>query len=750
MLGTRASPFREEAVRHRVRRDSLEAMPPRRQPASPFERLFGRRMPVVLQQTIAECGAACLAMVLAWFGRASSLDECREQCGGGRDGVTAQALLEAARAFGLRGRAFKLDPNRFAHVPLPAIVHWELDHFLVVEGWSRTGVDVIDPAVGRRRLTADEFDAGFTGVVLVFEPGLGFRPAHATQAPAWKVCLRYALAAPSAGLLAAQVLVASLVLQVPGLTMPLLTEVLVDRIVPGGLNGVVPTIGAVIVIVCLVQGVLTYSRGVALVNLQERLDERMTLAILEHLLSLPYRFFQARTNGDLLARVSSGATVAELLAGQTVSIVLDGALVVVYLAILFLRDPSFGAAAVVLGALQAAVLLFTARRTLELTRRRLLADADVQGNVVELLNGIATVKASGVEGRGLDRSAILVARRSQLSLEQGRLNAATEACLMALRMGTPLTFLWLAMGRILDGSASLGAMLGLVALATACLLPLASLVSTTGRLQLAILHFERLADIFRAGPEQADLVPTTPALGGRIELRNVSYRYDRTEPWIVRNVSLTVEPGQKAALVGPSGSGKTTLAMLILGLLEPTEGEVLYDSRPLRSLSRVGVRQQLGVVLQEPFLFSGSVRQNVAFADPGLSPERIEEAAKLAVIHDEIIALPMGYDTRLGDGGAGLSGGQRQRLALARALSGRPALLVLDEATSHLDLETEQRVEANLSALRCTRIVIAHRLSMVRTADIIMVLDDGAIAERGGHDALMALDGRYAQLARRA
>ncbi len=751
MLAAGTSPFRVEALRRRAQHDALEALPRWQYPATLLERLARRRVPSVLQQTVADCGAACLAMVLGWFGRQTSLDECRERCGDGRDGVTAQTILEAAQAFGLRARAFTLDPSRFAHVPLPAIVHWEFDHFLVVERWSPTVVEVVDPAVGRRRLTAEEFDAGFTGVVLAFEPGLGFQHARATQRPAWRVCLGHVLHAPAAGLLGAQVLGVSLLLQLLGLAMPLLTEVLVDRIVPLGRADAMPMLGIGVAVVCLTQGLLTYLRGVALAALQGRLDERMVLGFLEHLLGLPFRFFQSRTSGDLLARVSSGTAIAELLASQTVSIVLDGALVVVYLAILFLRDPWFGAIALGLGALQVAVLLLSAPRMHELTRREILADADVQGYLVELLNGMATIKASGAEARGWERSATLVSHRLQLSLARGRLNAAAEGALAALRVAAPLTLLWLATSRVLDGSASLGFMLGLVALATACLMPLASLVSTAGRLQLAAAHFERLADVLQASPEQDEtLARPTPSLAGRVELRNVSYRYGPTAPWALRDVSLTVEPGQKVALVGPSGCGKTTLALVLLGLLEPTEGEVLYDGVPLDRLCRQGVRRQPGVVLQEPFLFSGSIRQNVAFADPALPLERIEEAARLAGIHDEIAALPMGYETRLGDGGAGLSGGQRQRLALARALARRPALLVLDEATSHLDVATEQTVEGNLSTLCCTRIVIAHRLSTVRTADVIVALDGGRIVERGTHETLLALGGRYAELARGA
>jgi ABC-type bacteriocin/lantibiotic exporter with double-glycine peptidase domain len=294
---------------------------------------------------------------------------------------------------------------------------------------------------------------------------------------------------------------------------------------------------------------------------------------------------------------------------------------------------------------------------------------------------------------------------------------------------------------------SLGTMLALIALASAFLEPLSSLVANGQGMQLAAAHLDRISDVLNAEPEQDPrIVEAAPRLHGHIEFRNVSFRYDPDAPFVLRNISFSIEPGQKTALVGRTGSGKSTLAMLLLGLYEPTEGEILVEGVPLRTLNYRSIRSQFGVVLQEPFLFSGSLRQNIAFGQPDMGLDAVLTAAQMAEIGDEIEQMPMGYDTRIAEGGTGLSGGQRQRVSLARALARKPAVLVMDEATSHLDVVTESRVETNLSGLACTRIVIAHRLSTVCDADQILVLDDGHIAERGTHQDLLSHGGCYAAL----
>jgi ATP-binding cassette subfamily B protein len=534
------------------------------------------------------------------------------------------------------------------------------------------------------------------------------------------------------------------VLQILGVAVPVLTKVVVDRVLVGRLTSLLPIIGVGLVVVVLSLLATTYLRSTLLLALQARVDQHLMRGFFGHLLSLPYRFFEQRTTGDLMMRLGSNAQVRETLTSQTLSVVIDGAMVVVYLGILLSREPSFGGIVLGIAAIQVGLLLGSRRAMHDLTQRDLATQAGSQSYLVESLTGIATLKASGAEERTLAHWSGLFAAQINASVRRGHLTAVIDTGLTTLRMPAPLALLWVGAQRVLDGGMSLGTMLALQALAASILVPLSSLVANSQRLQLVGAHLDRLADVLDTEPEPVRAA--APRLSGRIEAEGLGFRYDPRAPWVLRDLSFAIEPGQKVALIGRTGSGKSTLARLVLGLYDPSEGELRYDGVSGAGLDQRSLRRQFGVVLQEPTLFSGTIRANIGFNDPELSQERIEEAATLAAIHAEISAMPMGYDTWLSEGGGGLSGGQRQRIALARALAHRPALLLLDEATSHLDVATEAAVERNLRDLDCTRIVIAHRLSTVRDAAQILVLDEGRIAEHGTHDDLMRLGGAYAAM----
>jgi ATP-binding cassette subfamily B protein len=422
---------------------------------------------------------------------------------------------------------------------------------------------------------------------------------------------------------------------------------------------------------------------------------------------------------------------------------------VVYLAVLLVLAPSFGVVVLAIGCCYLAVMLYTSRRIHELVARDLAAASGSQSYLVEALTGIAALKASGAEERALQHWSNLFFKSLNVSRERKQLSVAVDTAMVVLRTFSPLALLWLGAAQVLNGSMSIGSMLAFSTLALSALGPVASLVLTGQQLQMVTAHLDRIGDIAEAKPEQnIEEVQVAPDLTGRIELQSVGFRYDPNSPWVLRDISLTVMPGQKVALVGRSGSGKSTLAKVLLGLYSPTEGCVLYDNIPLHMMNYRSVRSQLGVVLQESYVFSGSIRQNIAFSNPNMPLDKIAEAAHVAAIHDEIVGMPMGYETRLSEGGSGLSGGQRQRVALAQAVAHDPVALILDEATSSLDAMTEQQVDENLNNLSCTRILIAHRLSTVRNADLIIVLSEGRVVERGSHNELLEKGGHYAELVR--
>ncbi|WNG36514.1 peptidase domain-containing ABC transporter [Archangium violaceum] len=719
-------------------------------PPAPKQRtrrgLFRRRVPVILQMTATECSAACLAMVLSYHGRSTTLNECRELFDSGRDGTTARRILEAARQHGLTTKAFAIKPEHFAQVPLPAIAFWNANHYVVVERWSPSHVDIVDPTVGRRRLRAEAFARSLSGVVLTFEPGPGFEQRRAPP-PTWPAHLARLVGPRLLGGVLSQLLGVSLVLQGLGLALPLATQLVVDRLLPAPTNDLLTLLGLGIGVLVLTQLVAAWLRSVLTVYLYARLDQRMMLGLFEHLVALPLRYFQQRTIGDLMARLGSNVTIREAMAGRALSVVLDGGLVLVYLALLLARAPLFGAAVAGLGLIQVMLVVTTSTRRHALMQQFLATQGEAQGYLTEAITGIATLKASGGEARALEHWTDVFTQHLNVSVRRSHLAAGLEVAQLTLRTLGPLALLWLGARMVMAGEMSLGTMLGLHALAATCLMPLASLVSTVQQLQSVGANLERLVDVFDTAPEQdVSRVRPAPKLTGRLELHHVSFRYNRHSPWVLRDVSLSIEPGQKVALVGRTGSGKTTLGTLLLGLHEPTEGDILYDGQPLRELDYRSLRAQFGAVLQEPFLFTGSIRDNIAFNTPDASLEEVQQAARLAALHEEISRLPMGYETKVTAGGTNFSGGQRQRLALARALCQRPTVLLLDEATSHLDVVTERQVDTHLDELRCTRVVIAHRMSTVRSADLILVLHDGTIVERGTHEELLALGGHYAAL----
>jgi ATP-binding cassette subfamily B protein len=740
------TPPEQKSVKPPAASTSTKTEPEKPQPPAKKKRAFRRRRVPVLQQiSVVECGAACLAMLLSYHGRKTSVSEIREQCGVGRDGLTALSIVKSARKYGMRVRAVSLQENDFRYVTLPAIVHWEFNHFIVVERWSSKYVEVVDPASGRRRMTAQEFDEGFTGIVIMMEPGVQFSRANKiAQLTLGTYAKDYVKQAPTALM---QVLGASLVLQLLGLIFPLLSEVAIDQLIPLKMVSALQLFGIGMVMLVLAQVVTRLLRALILLYLQSRVDVRLMFNFLEHLLSLPQRFFLQRSTGDILARVGSNTVIRDTISNQLFSTILDGSFVVIYFLILLSQSSIFAIVVVVIGALQAILLLGTGKLLKELNARELTAEGKSQGYITELLAGIKTLKSAGAENRALERWSNLFFEQMNISVRRAYVSSLIDTVMSALSTAAPLIFLWLGTLQVINGSMQVGTMLALNALGSSILAPLSSLIASGRQIQLVQSHMERLADVIEAEPEQdVQSVSQPPQLTGQVSLQNVSFRYDPQSPAVLHDINVNIMPGQKVAIVGRTGSGKSTLGNLLLGLYTPTSGEIFYNGIALRKLNYQAVRSQFGVVMQEADIFSGSIRENITLNDPGMSMEQVIWAAQMAAIHDDIMKMPMEYETMVSEGGNALSGGQRQRLAIARAVAKAPVILLLDEATSSLDVVTEKAVEQSLSQLACTQIIIAHRLSTIRNADVILVLNEGKIVESGNHMGLLRRGGYYAQL----
>jgi ATP-binding cassette subfamily B protein len=707
-------------------------------------------VPFIPQLTPTDCAAASLASVLAFHDKHLPIHEVRGVLGGGRNGANAKQLVAAARSFGLHARGVHVEPNKLRLLPRGSVLHWELRHFVVFESCTETMVQVVDPAAGRRLLPMTQVAKALSGVAIVFEPSEDFVASKPKRRNRWKRYVAWMLGVRGVW---GRVLATSFFLQVLALAGPGFMTVLVDKVVPRADLPLLELVAAGLVTTTSFYFLSTLLRARLLLELRSRVESRMSLDFVDHLLALPYAFFQARTTGDLMMRMSSQTAIRELLTTGTLSALLDGALVGLYFLLLLGAAPMLALVAVVLALLQLVTYLVAARRNTQLVTEGLAAQSRLEGYQVEMLSGIETLKAMGATDRSMSRWNDLYVESLNRVIARGRLDGTFQAFLGTLRFMGPIVLMLAGAQKVLEGSLSLGTMLGLSALGSGFLEPVANLVGTGLKLTQLNGYMERIEDVLETPRETSRRVPVRQAdrsqkLRGAIRVEHLSFKYPSETGRAEDDVSFEIAPGECVAIVGASGSGKSTLARLVAGLYEAESGSVRFDGRDLPSWDLSLLRDRLGVVTQDTRLFSGTIRDNVSMFDPSLDPEELDRACKLACLDDVVARMPMGYDTMLADGGSSLSGGQRQRVSLARALARRPDVLILDEATSALDTVSERSIQENLRRLSCTRIVVAHRLSTIVEADKIIVLDAGRVVAMGRHEMLLAASDTYRNLAR--
>ncbi|MBI2893081.1 MAG: NHLP family bacteriocin export ABC transporter peptidase/permease/ATPase subunit [Deltaproteobacteria bacterium] len=692
-----------------------------------------------------ECGAAALAIVLEHHGTFVPLAKLREQCGVSRDGSKASNVLKAARKYGFDARGYRKEPRDVQTMPMPVIVHWNFNHFLVVEGFGRRRVYLNDPASGPTSVSCEEFDRCFTGVVLAVVPGPDHRPLG-RRPSLWPSLARRLVGARRALLYLA---LAGLALAVPGIVAPVFGMVFVDQVLVGGNLGWLPSLLFGLLVTAILRAVLTHLQRSHLLKLLMKLGVGMSSSFLWHALRLPVGFYFARSPGDLAARVQLNDTVAHTLSGRLSGVLLDFLLVGFYGAFMVYLDPWLTAIGVATLAAHLAILRAAERMRTDASRRVAQNAGKLAGVAGGGLQMIETIKSTGSESEFFSQWAghhaklasarQALARRDQLVLVGTGLLASLNV-LAVLAVGAL---------RVMDGHLSLGMLVAFQSLMAGFVQPVEGLTQVGAALQKLRGDVERLDDVVDHEHDGAiaDSQGDEPQrLTGALELCAVTFGYLPFSPPLIEKLDLRIAPGQRVALVGGTGSGKSTVAKLVCGLYRPQDGEILFDSRPMESVPRPALVASMAMVDQEVTLFEGTVRENLTLWDETISEIDVVQAAKDACIHDDIAKLPGGYDALVTEGGVNFSGGQRQRLEIARALTRQPALVVLDEATSALDPETEERVDENLRRRGCSCLIIAHRLSTIRDSDEIIVLDRGRVVQRGSHEELLAQTGTYRDL----
>ncbi len=689
---------------------------------------LSRQLPVIVQTEATECGLASLAMIAAYHGLATDLPSLRLRFALSRKGANFEGLVRIASALGLDSRPVKLALPHLAELQLPCLLHWDMNHFVVLKSVSARRIVIHDPAVGVRTFTPAEFAPHFTGVAMELSPSAGFAPRDEQV----RFTLRGLMGRITGlGGSLAQILALALALEVVVIALPFYLQWVVDHALLAADRELLAVLALGFGGLVLLQAGLGAVRGWWVATLSARLNFQWLGQLFGHLVRLPLAFFEKRHVGHIVSCFGSVNAIQKTLTSGVVQAGVDGLMVVGTGAMMALYGPTLFAVSLGATLLYAGLRWSVFRALRAATAEEILHAAKQQTHFLETASGIQSVR---LFGRGDLRRAgwmNLLADQFNAGLRVQRIGVTQEAAQVLLFGLERVVVVYLAARAVLDGGFTVGMLFAYMAYKELFSTRVAALIDKLSELAMLRLHGERVADIALSEVEAAEApVPVEHDLSrrpARIELRGVSFRYASTEPWALEKVDLVVEPGRCLALTGPSGCGKTTLVKVMLGLLAPTEGEVLFDGTPIRHLGLADYRTLIGTVMQEDRLFSGSLADNICFFDSEPDAERIEACARLATVDAEIRAMPMGYHTLVGDVGIGISGGQKQRVLLARALYRKPRILVLDEATSHLDLLNEQGVNEAVARMRLTRVVVAHRPDTIAMADRVVEMAGGRI-----------------------
>ena len=706
------------------------------------------KTPTVLQMEAAECGAASLGMIFAYYGLWVPLEKLRQECGVNRDGSKASCILKAARARGCDAKGWRCSADNLREMEFPVVIHWEFNHFVVLEGIRKEKAYLNDPAVGHRIIDWEDFRTSYTGVVLTIKPGEGFvRSGH-----------RYSILKAVGEKLWADkwaavfVMLIGLFCIVPGLASPVFSQIFLDDILTEKHPDWMFNLCVAMFISFIVQGILSWLRAWCLTRWQQKLTLADSSSFFWHVLQLPMHFFQQRFIGEIASRVSFNESIAGVLSDSVATVLLDIFIAVFYLCLLLQYNVTLTIIGVSFSLVDVGIFFYLRRRIIEMTMRVQQDSGKEYGVSMNGLQMIETIKANGNENDFFTKWAGYRAKVLNGTQEIQILSQTTTMLPLLLSGVNGALIMTVGGFSIMDGLMTAGIFTAFQSLMGSFQAPFGRILGLGSTLQTTEMQMQRLDDVRRYEVDSLNYPVEKPKsigksrLSGKLELRDISFGYSPLEPPLLEHFSMTIEPGRWVAVVGSSGSGKSTLAKIVTGLYEEWSGEVRFDDMLRREIPREVIVNSLSGVDQDIFQLTGTVKENLTLFDESIRRADIIEAARDACIHEDILKLDGSYEAKVSEGGNNFSGGQRQRMEIARALANQPSLLVLDEATSALDPITEQQILQNIRRRGCACLVVAHRLSTIRDCDEIIVLEHGKVVERGTHAEMILQDGPYHRL----
>ena len=710
-----------------------------------------KKTKTTLQMEALECGAAALSMILKYYGRFVPLEQLRIDCGVSRDGTKANNMLKAARKYGLEARGIKVELGGLKKASYPAVIFWNFNHFVVLEGFKHGKAYINDPASGRRYVDFDEFDDSFTGIVLLFKPGEEFSKGGSKPAIWPKIKRRLEGRISTLTFM----IVIAFIMFILGFLYPSFSRFFIDEILVSGSMKQLKPLLAIMAASLVINGALTWVQQTCLLRFQERISLKSSSEFVQHLFKLPVQFFIQRMPGELCNRIESNSTIANVICEHLISVVINGVTGIFFGILLFVYDVPLSIMSVLLVSVMAFVFLISSAKIKSKSFKIEMESGKLSGTTISGIEMIESLKASGSENDFFQQWA---GQQAKVVLESQNLalvnlgNSVTPTVISSV-----LNILVLTVGafRVMDGYMTIGMLIAYQSLLSSFMGPVSTFISLGKTLMEIDADMQRVDDVmdypappvFKPSPQvQDDNYLPYERLQGSISMRHVVFGYSRLGAPLLDDFNLELTPGKRIALVGGSGSGKSTIGKLLSCLYSQWEGEILFDGKPVSEIDRKVFSASVSVVDQSISIFDGTIKDNITMWNPTIPIEHYVQAAKDACIHDTIISRHEGYYAKLIEGGKNFSGGQRQRLEIARALATNPRILIMDEATSALDAVTEANVDRNLRRRGCTSIIIAHRLSTIRDCDEIIVLDTGKVVQRGTHEELINQDGLYKEL----